>query len=385
MTDRLHPSFTRRGLGLVVLSSASLSALSACSLVSPTTSAHDSSQQPAPTTSPSRSSTPAPPDAVISKAFASDPRLALKGMSSGTLGAPHLSFRVQTAISQELPSLWVWQVAGEGGPTARPRPAASGQEWLLVLLRPWAPMSLTKEHRGVGRIVAGKADIDLTELVGTHHDNVGFAGKVIALALSVPKGAKAALTVTDEKRTATFDLRTGRLADDAASQLMALAASSVTTKATAPTATTSATWSDGTNSGGITVETEFVPDECFLTPWHPQVGWAKAGRGWLVLAHRTRADYDNWPVQVSIDPTRQVTLTVGKQVAKARGQVIDLWKNITQTNPQQVLFDVPQQVTGGTLTLTLPPSFVITYKEGIKRTLALKAKGPLTTAITIKR
>lgn len=388
VSEQPNLSISRRGMGVAVVSSLSLSACSLVDSEAPTqqrSGGAPSSPGAAPTSGATATSgaTPAPADHVISKAFAHDPGLELPGMKAGTLGAPHLSFTIQAMTASAVPSLWAWQVAGGAGASAEAIPAAAGQEWRLVVLRPWAPMTVTDEHSGVGRVKAGKADIDLTPLVGGHQKMNGFTGKVVALAISIPKGSAGTLTVVDEKRTATFDLLAVTPSDDADTRAMAVSARVTTTTAKPTEVSNSATWSDGTNSGGVTVTMTIDPDACFVTPWHPTPGWAKAGRAWFVAGHVTTASYDKWTVQVVIDPTKQITLTAGNQKIPAQGSTIDLLKNISRTQPEQLLFEVPEGFAGGTLTMVLPPSFVMTYKEGIKRPLALKAKGPLTTALTV--
>jgi hypothetical protein len=172
---------------------------------------------------------------------------------------------------------------------------------------------------------------------------------------SVPKGASAKLSVTDNGRAQSLDLRTGTRAPDAirwdpAHQLNAKYQGS------------------GRVSGygkARDLDVDITIESAQLEPYLPGQGWAKPGRAWLLLnlsqVYSTGLDADLGEPTIAffVEPSKTFRLSWQGGTARAAGG-----RGLNTLNPAArylAVFEVPASFRGGSLTIT-PDGPLFTYR-----------------------
>ncbi|WIV59227.1 hypothetical protein [Amycolatopsis nalaikhensis] len=174
------------------------------------------------------------------------------------------------------------------------------------------------------------------------------------LVVSVPKGHTATLQVTDEGRTQSLDLRTGRRGADAIPGYYPKHA---------------LTWQRNDYSGSgktavggcrqaTTMLMTFGLGETAVEPWGPGLGWARPGRGWLpisyisALAPVTLPDYDSIkdmppPCAITMDFRWDLTRSVGVQTPEGEAAPARVFSDNGAGGT--LVYDVPLSLTTATM------------------------------------
>ncbi|MFL6075835.1 MAG: hypothetical protein ACJ73S_20790 [Mycobacteriales bacterium] len=173
------------------------------------------------------------------------------------------------------------------------------------------------------------------------------------LVVSVPKGHHATLALTDDGRTQSLDVRTGTRGPDAVAPYY---------RNRGVTLASTVYAEDGhTNYHGTRDDTVVRVDfdtAGSVEPWVPGLGWASAGRGWLVLStskstilslpdDASKLDPLAWGARFTLDTGR--TYTVSYQGGSSAARTYHQDGLVALENA--LLFDVPDTFTAGTLTI----------------------------------
>lgn len=239
-------------------------------------------------------------------------------------------------------------------PELTARRAADGQELLLV--------AVASEHtRGHFPIPAGKAPVAELVVDGEKtplrtlplpqaDDLVALPADGTLIVASVPKGAPVELTVTDEDKSQSVNLRTGKRSRS----IDAYYGSTVQPLAFNNDVPLTFT------GGAVTLQiadhamAEFTEKVALLAPWTPEQGWAADGHAWLVLPRpvlSTPLMVDMSGLLLTIDDATVFSVD-GRPELGGTHQVETLAAEYTATT-DPLVFDVPDDFPGGVFTINI--------------------------------
>lgn len=237
--------------------------------------------------------------------------------------------------------------------------AADGHDLLAVVFRaPERPVPVSVVGPSVLTVGTDGVSYDLaSELRGL---SVGEARAVI---LSVPDDAAAAsVTTTAEEQTASLDLSTGDLADDEGSQQAAgyldMQPAPLPVQAYEAAGRMRARTADGPLDFRLAVDWT-LSGQVRRQPFHPRLGWAEPGRAWLTIGAVTPVSawkwYDDFHVDgYDVDLAESFTLVPsdGEPVRAQPGNAL-IGAYYGGGNPVEPVWDVPADLTSGTITLAM--------------------------------
>jgi hypothetical protein len=181
-------------------------------------------------------------------------------------------------------------------------------------------------------------------------DNVPGPGTLIVA--SVPTSAPVKLTVTDEGRNFSLDLRTAepdphgyRIASQTVNE--SYEESGVV----------------NTPFGSVNLGVDITIAQVSHEPYIPGLGWARKGRRWLrlSLSQASSTGVQGTPaVGFFLDAKKTFALKVGGKKVRPRGRLINTAVPIA-TAPYSVIFDVPESFSSGELAVT-PDGPMFTYR-----------------------
>lgn len=233
--------------------------------------------------------------------------------------------------------------------------AAAGHEFLRLTARNPGNGDSSTDDVNAQVVVDGKAhSVDLNKIEQS------------GLIVSVLKGHTAALRITDQGRTQSLDLRTGKLGPDA---IKGYYPETVLTWPNSDYSGAGDTTVDGCRRA-TTLSLSFSSDDTAVLPWGPDVGWAQPGHAWLPISYLTIMrpvsvpDYDtiaDMPPSCGIDREFDWDLAASVGVQTPQGEAAPV-KVIPDSSGSggTLVFDVPDTLTSGTL--VVHPA--ISYEDG---------------------
>lgn len=283
-------------------------------------------------------------------------------VQEGTLIGPHFHLRVLgIAVIEELS-----QRVAVALRLYETRHAAEGQEFVIVTFdkveddTPWQrdPYEMWREMVSLTLEVGGRTRSVTTYPRYMSNETAGPA----TLALSVPKGAPVTLRVTDDGRTQSMDLRTGRRGNDAiAAYYKPLPKLKVTAEDYEATAQVSVL----NSTRPVRLGVRFAQTEAYVGPWVRPGGWAQPGRWWVVLrwaevytgfatAEQLSKEYERSRLYLSgeVHYAESFTLHSGGETYQPTGANTIDWTEVELPSvySYSVVFDVPEGWhEGGTL------------------------------------
>lgn len=234
-----------------------------------------------------------------------------------------------------------------------------------------APLPQLRVHTPTGEIA-------LEKLIGRPLVGGTYVAKQANLIAVVPTGGKLTMTLTEQGRTATMDLRAAKLNNDAETAAMTATVPTSRLMVTPAKSQWRGTWSDGTNTDTIQIGLDRA-DDCMLGRYYPGAGWAPKGRQWLVM--RFRPSYrQRYNVDLPFDTKDAAWVSVGGKKYPSQPKKISpmkRWLIWVQIGPDSIISSVPEATTAGTFTLQPPTSAQIKYNNGSTATRRLRQQGAL--------
>lgn len=301
------------------------------------------------------------------------PRLATEGTKGGFFCGPHLLMLMYQRTAPEIDMFTAQQLG------MAPMKAADGEEFVIIDSRTGTYLKRSKQYFATLTLLVGDKKRDLTSAIPPYDE---FSQQWLAMVISVPKGAPVKLQIRDAGKTATFDVRTMKPAQDADTQLMLTAANHTKFSFSPAKPEYRGGWTDGKNVELIQVGFEFRPDKCFTTPWLPSRGWAKPGRTFVSINYSAQIKQKwntDWVVEATFDTGKSKTTGTGTLKRMDYADVNMLMYG------RQLVFEAPVDVTSGTLTMSWPKTFKVKYGNGETRTWPNRGTAPMTTKVTIAR
>jgi hypothetical protein len=158
------------------------------------------------------------------------------------------------------------------------------------------------------------------------------------LLVVAPVGAPIQLVVTDQGRTQSLDLRTGKRGDAVAGFYTAYAADDLELRSE--------------RRMDPDAGTLFASGDLFLAPWTPANGWAPSGKAWLVF-DTGMFQILGWVKDSTLDVKRSFSVVAGGRTYPAQADNPTLYAAASAASGRTLIaFAVPAGLRSGTLRLT---------------------------------
>jgi hypothetical protein len=269
-------------------------------------------------------------------------------------------------------------------PELTARRAADGQELLLVSVTSVEIMGQfpAGDAKPVAELVVDGERTPLPSLpLPQPADGVPVSAEGVMITASVPRGASAELAVTDEGRSQSVDLRTGKrfvAIDRYYGRAATLVVFNTDIPLTFP-------------GGSVTLHAqdhamaEIDPKVAMLAPWTPGQGWAADGRVWLMVPRpvlSTPLLNDMYGLQLAVDDAA-VFAVDGRPEVGGTHQFETLAGEFLPVDDSQLVFDVPAEFAHGVFTMNIAAMDVtVMFFSGYRNVTLSPPPTPLTVSLS---